>query len=72
MFLVKKKKLAFTKINKKYVNKKNYLDREQFKKTVFSDLITMPRNLLRLWYFVLRLKFFDLHNVALAYKLVYF
>jgi len=58
MILVKKKNLAFIEINKKYVNKKIYLEGEKFKTTKFSSLITMPRSFLRLGHFVLRLKFF--------------
>ena len=54
----KEQKLAFTKINKKYVNKKNYLDGEKFKTTEFSSLIIMLRSSLRLGYFVLHLKVF--------------
>ena len=73
MILVKKKNLAFIEINKKYVNKKIYLDEEKFKTTVFSSLITMPRSFLDNKIFCFTFKvFFYLHNIALAYKLVYF
>jgi len=42
---------AFTKINKRYFNKKIYLDGNKFKMNVFSSLIIIHDNTLRFGFF---------------------
>jgi hypothetical protein len=43
---------AFTKINKRYFNKKIYLDGNKFKMNVFSSLIIIHDNTLRFGFFL--------------------
>jgi hypothetical protein len=45
--LLVKKKIILAKINKKYVDRKIYIYEKNFKPTIFSVLMTMPKIFMR-------------------------
>jgi hypothetical protein len=65
--MISVKNFAFTEINKRYFNKKIYLDGKKLKMTVFSSsIISFTEALI----FFFMFNFFYLNNVKRIYKLV--
>ena len=65
--MISVKNFAFTKMNKRYFNKKIFLDGKKLKMTVFSSLIiSFTEGLI----FFFMFNFFYLNNVKRIYKLV--